>query len=86
MAYSRWSENSQVYVYADASFGGLTCCACVTGYTVDQMVEHLEWHKREGHKVPGDLISSILANRENIDAYPPKAMEEILTEITRGNE
>jgi hypothetical protein len=82
MAYARFSEESQVHVYADHSFGGLTCSACVTGLTVDEMVAHLEEHKEIGHRIPEDLISRILAHRDFIDAYPPQTKEQLMRRLT----
>lgn len=82
MAYARWCEDSQVYVYADASFGGLTCCGCVNGRTVDQMVTHLEDHIQAGHRVPANLITDILADRAFIDAYPPQTFDQLMRQLT----
>lgn len=59
MSYCRWGSNSAVYVYPDASLGGITCCGCPSNddedfncRTHEEMIVHLDEHRAKGHPVP----------------------------------
>jgi len=61
MSYSRWSEGSDVYVYADIR-GGVCCCGCGEKlesrffYTFESLKEHLLVHRGQGWSVPEYLL------------------------------
>lgn len=55
MSYVRFSANSDVYIYASI-MGGVECCGCrssmqsVNLRTRTELVAHLEYHERAGHR------------------------------------
>lgn len=62
MAYARFSDDSDVYVY-DTEFGGVQTIICDGAHSehlnssplpcsAQQMIEHLKAHQAVGHKVP----------------------------------
>jgi hypothetical protein len=61
MAYSRFSETSDIYLYLHY-MGVIHCCGCLlddkdfTGETYDAVIKHLEKHKAAGHKFDYKLI------------------------------
>lgn len=55
MSYARWSEDSSVYVYAHVG-GYIDCCACTALHSIDETVEHMQWHVDRGDKVPDYLL------------------------------
>lgn len=69
MAYVRWSENSDVYIYHDVS-DVIVCCACKLESGIDsfgkrsKVIDHIEEHRRAGHLVP-EYVDEIL--REEIE-------------------
>jgi len=67
MAYARWGNDSDVYVYQmeleDAS-RVFTCCMCEIEKdfycdTRQEMIEHLAKHKKAGDKVPGSAFQRL---------------------------
>lgn len=63
MSYARFSEESDVYVYASVA-GGVECCGCSMGdcfvaESTDEMVEHLQQHIEKGDMVPDDIESAL---------------------------
>lgn len=66
MSYARFSEHSDVYVFA--TFGGyVECCACAFGgsaclYSAPEVIAHMQEHVDAGHKVPVRLLDE--------DQYP----------------
>jgi hypothetical protein len=64
------SENSDVYVYADAEDGCLRCCGCMADFTTTAaMIEHMRTHIANGEKVPAKVIPALEADREENDAW-----------------
>lgn len=71
MAYCRFSDDSDVYVFADLD-GWLECCRCdLTGDAgsfrtrdVRDMIRHLERHRAAGHKVPEKVFERLRAGDE----------------------
>ncbi len=66
MSYARFGPNSDVYVYEDV--GGFLCCmrcdlsdAGKRTNSRGEMIEHLEAHRRAGHKVPDDATEELKA-------------------------
>lgn len=68
MSYCRKGPESDVYIYDGAD--GIVCCHCLLGpdfVTTDddvtraanQMLEHVEAHKKAGHKVPAGAIDRL---------------------------
>lgn len=64
MAFCRWGEDSDVYVYDTGD--NLECCGCMLSATRDtfngtflEMKEHLLAHREAGHKVPDYALSRI---------------------------
>jgi hypothetical protein len=65
MAYARFSSHSDVYVYEDVR-GFLCCMRCdlsddreTRTKSRGEMIEHLEDHRRAGHKVPDDATAEL---------------------------
>lgn len=64
MSYARWSADSSVYIFDDATMGGITCCECsllddggdFNATSRREMIAHVEEHLTEGHLVPGYVI------------------------------
>lgn len=59
MAYCRWGEDSDLYVFMHVN-GVLECCGCFldkenrmsfTAHSTQEMVDHLAEHRTAGHKV-----------------------------------
>jgi hypothetical protein len=78
MSYSRFSTESDVYVYPGAE--GLVCCACrleaelkdFTTTTRTAMIHHLREHAARGHKVPSKVFRRLEEELTNIgDLYQP---------------
>lgn len=54
--YCRWSDDSDVYVYADVS-GGFTCCGCTSNIpTRSGLIAHLHQHRDRGNRVPDKVF------------------------------
>ncbi len=79
MSYARFSSESDVYVYASAN-GGIECSRCrfiadsqepprnnAVMVDEDEMIAHLEKHRRAGHRVPDDAFDQLRTDR---DAHP----------------
>ena len=66
MAYARWSDGSDVYVFAMAG-GGFTCMECLLDEegkdfetkTRRLLVWHLEEHRVKGHSVPQEAFDRL---------------------------
>ena len=76
MSYARFAEDSDVYVYASAG-GGIECARCrfitdtkepprnnAVMVDEDEMIAHLEKHRRAGHRVPNDAFDRLRADRD----------------------
>ena len=76
MSYARFAEDSDVYVYARAA-GGIECARCrfiadtnepprnnAVMVDEDEMIGHLEKHRRAGHRVPNDAFVRLRADRD----------------------
>ena len=69
MAYCRLSNDCDVYVYE--SDDGWQCCfckltrneSCTTTQTPELMADHLEEHRRHGHRVPQQAIYELRNDR-----------------------
>lgn len=77
MAYSRFSEHCDVYVFMHVG-GFLQCCGCRLGDdwnfdSTDEMVEHVAEHRAAGHNVPDGLEQSLLEDDE--DNFPPSCRD-----------
>lgn len=59
MSYARWSDESNVYVYAHVG-GGVDCCACKRLWTPREVVEHFAEHTANGDLVPAGMVDRIL--------------------------
>lgn len=82
MAYARFSEDSDVYVFlggsGDDGFGplALVCLKCklpesefaFSAGTTAQMIEHLHEHRAAGHSVPDEAFSGLQENQAENDA------------------
>lgn len=73
MAYARFSDTSDVYVFAHVNLH-LQCCGCLLGDEWDfdstqAMVEHLAQHRAAGHQVPAGLEEDLVA--DDADNFPP---------------
>jgi hypothetical protein len=71
VAYARFGEDSDVYVFSTGR--GLLCMRCALGpdftaKTTAAMIVHLGDHRTAGHKVPDDAISDLLEGQEENDA------------------
>lgn len=72
MAFCRWSENSDVYMYYSSD--GYWCSNCLLEPDEDRAfvklnsseaaARHLRMHRDAGHKVPPGTIASVLADGE----------------------
>jgi predicted small metal-binding protein len=67
MAYARFGSHGDVYVHEDVR-GFLCCMRCnfsdareTRTKSRGEMIEHLEAHRRAGHKVPDDAIEELRA-------------------------
>ncbi len=70
MAYCRFDEDSDVYLYEDVN-GGWSCVSCaiegsLTSHgplvrldTIDDTISHLKEHIKHGHKVPDKVIAEL---------------------------
>jgi len=54
MSYSRWSKDSDVYVFRTSK--GYECCGCGTFKTYKELIEHLKEHKERGDKIYDYLL------------------------------
>jgi len=76
VSYARFTAESDVYVYASAA-GGIECCRCrfiadaqgpPRGNAVmvdeDEMIAHLEKHRRAGHRVPDNAFEQLRPDRD----------------------
>ena len=76
MSYARFSSDSDVYVYASTA-GGIECCRCrfiadthdtprndAVMVDEDEMIAHLEKHRKAGHRVPDDAFEQLRADRD----------------------
>lgn len=83
MSYARMSGDSDVYVYEHSS-GFIECCGCRLtaaeeyedfGFarlsTAREALAHLEWHVREGDRVPQRAFDRIRKEHEDLDAAIP---------------
>ena len=75
MSYCRFSDSSDVYVYASVN-GGLECCTCALHdegcpnfQTAQAMIAHLEEHQRSGHQVPDHAFDRLRSDIENGVTY-----------------
>jgi hypothetical protein len=73
MAYARFSEDSDVYVYLDVG-GFLACCGCSQGpsfsaTTTEDMIDHLKEHIMAGDVVPDYLIPALEEDRNENDVW-----------------
>lgn len=91
MAYARWTNDSDVYVYADVG-GGFTCENCPRGSqfrceTPQEMVEHLLAHRAQGDRVPEPALEELRAEAEP-DVYVDEEVEGLFTcrDCARGNQ
>ena len=73
MAYARFGDNSDVYVYSTGA--DLICQRCCLGpefsfyaETTAAMIAHLEAHQAAGHKVPDDTIPRLIEDQVETDA------------------
>ena len=71
MSYCRFCEGD-VYLFADVA-GGWSCCGCRLPLphhfdTRQETLDHLLYHRSEGHKVPQHAIDRL--NREIAEATP----------------
>jgi len=63
MSYARWSETSDVYVYAHY-MGHVECCGCLLDDSnrafgsAEEVVAHMQEHVEAGHKVPPHLLEA----------------------------
>lgn len=80
MSYARMSDDSDVYVYKHYA-GFIECCGCRLtaaeeyedfGFarlsTAREALDHLEWHVREGDKVPQRAFDRIREEHDDLDA------------------
>jgi hypothetical protein len=80
MSYARMSDDSDVYVYEHYA-GFIECCGCRLtvaeeyedfGFarlsTAREALAHLEWHVREGDKVPQRAFDRIREEHPDMDA------------------
>lgn len=89
MAYVRFSEDSDVYVYHDGD--GYVCCGCRfeekswTYDTADEIVEHLHEHELAGHMVP-ERAYIALEPEQRIEAFPEGGTYSLaqLNDLVRG--
>lgn len=67
MAYCRFSNQSDVYLY-ESSQGGFICerCSVNTGdlLTFDDAIAHLQAHIQAGHMVPPNAIGELILDRD----------------------
>lgn len=76
MSYVRAGENSDVYVFPSKRLGieVYECCGCCIARetraygdwltrTAEQMIDHLQEHRKKGHRVPQEAI-------ERLKKYP----------------
>jgi hypothetical protein len=70
MAYCRFSDQSDVYVYQTME-DIFECCGCIIPpktirrfETYDLIIEHLNTHKKLGHKVPQSAIDELIHERD----------------------
>ena len=76
MSYARFAEDSDVYVYASEA-GGIECARCrfiadtkepprnnAVMVDEDEMIAHLEKHRRAGHRVQDDALERLRAARD----------------------
>ena len=72
MAYCRFGDDSDVYMYEDIR-GGLTCIRCVLKMneirfaTIDEAIFYLKEHIKFGHKVPEEAIQELEAEEQQIN-------------------
>ena len=64
MSYARFSETSDVYVFAHVG-GFVQCCGCALGdewdfHSAAEVVAHLREHEEAGHVVPEHLFDEAL--------------------------
>lgn len=60
MSYARFSETSNVYVYAHYQ-GFIECCGCILGddwsfHSIPEIVAHMQAHVEAGHTIPDYLL------------------------------
>lgn len=66
MSYCRYGADSDVYLYADAITGGWTCHGeheppgVADCKTLRAVLDHLTWHRSQGHKVPERVFERVL--------------------------
>ena len=64
MSYARFSEDCDVYVFADPDAHSLRCLGCAADLrSTDAMVEHLRDHIARGDAVPEAVIPALEADR-----------------------
>jgi hypothetical protein len=84
MAYARFSEESDVYVFL-STHGALECCGCVFTKSAPvedkrwdyestaDMIAHLEAHRSAGHLVPEYCFEGLEEDSESNDAFIAEA-------------
>ncbi len=78
MAYTRFSENCDIYVYNDSIFKRVVCCGCnlldvpegtlpiyIANSNID-MIDHVAKHVEAGHQVPPTLLEALLKEDERV--------------------
>lgn len=82
MSYARWSEDSDVYVFACVS-GHLECCGCAlepshtfVAHTTAKMLAHLDAHKAARHDVPDSCVERLKEEAVGLDLW----IAEVLTD------
>ena len=58
MSYSRFGEDSDVYVLFNVN-GFFECCMCEKCDTAEEMLNHLQGHIDKGDKVPDHTINRL---------------------------
>lgn len=84
MAYVRWGEDSNLYIY-DHVDGGYECCGCLLednfrAKTLVGILNHVGRHLTHEHKVPSYVIPRLLGEEKFID----EVLEEAAI-LTRAN-
>jgi hypothetical protein len=83
MAYARFSDHSDVYVFLGGSGPGgrgplaLVCLKCAlppseiftfSAQTTVHMIDHLDQHRAAGHSVPDDAFADLRRDQDENDA------------------
>lgn len=92
MSVVRWSDRSDVYVFASMEHDcALVCFGCGLGGGVDVvanpvgMIRHLEEHKQAGDKVPDYAFTNIEERANEFERWHREALEARMNkEVDRG--